>query len=222
MIKYGYLNMSKLEKTRFNFKNASVLNTAYKYLKDNNALDMLLYDATKKKPNNQYETYLDMLLDICKEDSTIVVLSLFHLGRNDMAIYQTLGVLKEKHIKLIVDKWEVDISSTMKKVLELSVEQLAIYENIQLYKCGCYSKANDYVDYNNLDYLSTIDSYRKLAGYNLNSISIRYETVDKIRELRHGKPEKVKSFPINSTEFYYKNYAGKTNCYFECYERMWF
>lgn len=221
MTTYGYINMATLERTKYNFKNASTLNKAYKHLKSSNTLDMLLYDATKK-PNNQYGTYLDMMLNICKEGSTIVVLTLFHLGKTDIAIYQALNVLKAKQVKLFVDKWEVDISSTMKKVLELSSDKLAIYENIQLYKCGCYSIPNGYVGYNDLDYLSTIDSYRKLSGYNLNSIFIRSETVDKIRELRHEMPEKVKSFPVNRTEFYYKNYGGETNSYYEYYERKWF
>ena len=52
----------------------------------------------------------------------------------------------------------------MKKVLELSVDDLAVYENLQLYKNHCS------------DYTCDDNIYRKLAGYTLDEGYISNET----------------------------------------------
>ena len=73
--------------------------------------------------------------------------------------------MRTKQVRLIVKKWEIDISSTMKKVMELSEDDIAIYENLQLYRNHC----SDYTVEDNL--------YRKLAGYKLNEKYVSNETI---------------------------------------------
>ena len=64
----------------------------------------------------------------------------------------------------IVNTWNVDISNTMKKVVELSDDDLVIFENEQLIINNCYdSKYEDNI-------------YRKLAGYYLNENYISMKT----------------------------------------------
>ena len=146
------------------------------YFKENYKLDKVLYDYMTKPTNLLYNNFLNMYLKNFNENDTFVVLSLFQLGKTKVDIYRVLEILRTKHVKLIVNTWKVDISSTMKKVVELSDDDLVIFENKQLIINNCYdSKYEDNI-------------YRKLAGYSLdeNYISMRtnefltnYKSVEK-------------------------------------------
>lgn len=52
----------------------------------------------------------------------------------------------------------------MQKVFELSVDDLAVYENLQLYMSNCFNSICDY------------NLYRKIAGYKLDENYISSET----------------------------------------------
>lgn len=130
--------------------------------------DWILFDYTEKPSNHVFKSYLDMILKYAKEGSTIVVRSLFQLGSTKLKIYKSLVRMRTKQVRLIVNEWEVDISSTILKVLELSVDDLAIYENLQLYKNHCS------------DDTSEDNTYRKLAGYKLDEEYISKETKSRL------------------------------------------
>lgn len=138
------------------------------YFNENYNLDRIIYDYKNKPINPKYKNYLDMLLDIIDENNTLVVRSIFQLGNTKVDIYKSLARLKLKKIKLIVNGWDVDILSIMKNVLELSVNDLSVYENIQLYKNHCF------------DVVTEDNIYRKLAGYLLDENYISKETNMKI------------------------------------------
>lgn len=76
--------------------------------------------------------------------------------------------MRTKQVKLIVNEWKVDLCSTPLKVLQLSVNDLAVYENLQLRKNHC---SDDTTDDN---------TYRKLAGYKLDEEYISKETKNRI------------------------------------------
>ena len=135
---YNYINRCKYALQRFD------------------ELDWILYDFDNKPSNQVFKSYLDMILSYIKEDNTLVILSLFQLGRTKVDIYRVLSMLKEKRVNLVVRRWNIDISITMKKVLELSIDDLAVYEHINLISKGCYMYENE----SNL--------YGKLAGYKFN------------------------------------------------------
>lgn len=139
-----------------------------KFLKQSYEPDWILFDYTEKPSNHVFKSYLDMILKYAKENSTIVVRSLFQLGNTKVKLYKTLSRLRTKQVRLIVNEWEVDISNTMDKVLELSVNDLAVYENLQLRKNHC---SDDTTDDN---------TYRKLAGYKLDEEYISKETKNRI------------------------------------------
>ncbi len=134
------------------------------YLNEKYDLDWLLYDYVDKPTNPRFKNFLNMILYYVKEDDTLVTRSIFQLGDAKVKIYNVLSKLRAKQVKLIVNEWNVDISSTMKMVLELSINDLAVYENVMLYKNHC----SDYTVEENL--------YRKLIGYKLNENYIKNET----------------------------------------------
>ncbi len=144
------------------------VNSLKHYLVENYEPDWILYDYLNKPSNPVFKSYLDMILKYAKNNNTIVVLSLFQLGKTKVDIYKVLSRMRAKQVRLVVIKWEVDISSTMKKVLELSVDDLAVYENIQLHKNHCSN------------YSTEDNTYRKLAGYMLNERYISNETYNRI------------------------------------------
>lgn len=137
-------------------------------LVENYELDWIFYDYLDKPSNHVCKSFLDIILKYVKPNNTIVVLSLFQLGKTKVDIYKVLSRMRAKQVRLVVIKWEVDISSTMKKVLELSVDDLAVYENIQLHKNHCSN------------YSTEDNTYRKLAGYMLNEEYISKETKNRI------------------------------------------
>ena len=111
---------------------------------------------------------------------TLVVHSIFQLGNTKTKIYEALSTMRTKQVKLMINKWEVDISNTLKKVKELSVNDLAVYEYIQLHK-------NHY-----LDSVTEENTYRKLAGYLLDEIYISKETIKQITSCNQNKKERGK------------------------------
>ena len=167
MYGYFYVNIYKNPNHKM-IKNKLIvdyyINLTKGYLKNNYELDWILYDFMDKPSNHSFKNFFEMLLHYIKANDTLVVRSLFQLGNTKADIYKSLARLRAKQVKLIINKWKVDISSTMKKVLELSVNDLVVYENIQLYKNHC----SDF----------TIDEniYRKLAGYLLNENYISKKT----------------------------------------------
>ena len=134
------------------------------YFKNNYVLDKFFYDYKSKPTNQAYKSFLEIYLGKLTSDDTLVVLSLFQLGPTKIDIYRVLGKLKAEQVRLIVNKWEVDISSTMKKVVELSLEELAIYENKKFKENNCY------------DSKARCNTYRRLAGYVLDESYIGEET----------------------------------------------
>lgn len=128
------------------YKNPNIKKLSYcymvelsiKYFRDNYKLDKIFYDYKDKPSNHVFKNYLDMLLTYVKLNDIIVIRSLFQLGNTRMDIYKTLSRMRAKQVKLFVDKWQVDISTTMKKVIELSDNDLAIHEELQLDKYNCW------------------------------------------------------------------------------------
>lgn len=164
---YGYFSINPYKNTRDAYMKLCLINRAYAYLEDSYDLDRIFYDYNNKPSNPGYRCFRDLLLAMVKEDNTIVVLTLFQLGNTIMEIYKTLSVMRAKQVRLIVNKWRVDISITMKKVIESSVEDLAVYENIQLLKSNCYDDTK-------------LNQYRKYTGYSFDNNYVNYETYDYI------------------------------------------
>lgn len=162
---YGYLYIKICKNP--NIKWISVMELiveAKDYFKNNYVLDKFFYDYKSKPTNQAYKSFLEIYLGKLTSDDTLVVLSLFQLGPTKIDIYRVLGKLKAEQVRLIVNKWEVDISSTMKKAVELSLEELAIYENKKFKENNCY------------DSKARCNTYRRLAGYVLDEDYIREET----------------------------------------------
>lgn len=171
MYGYFYINIYKNPNHKI-IKNKLLVdyyvNMTKNYLESNYEPDWILYDYMDKPSNHGFKSFLRMLLHYIKENNTLVVRSLFQLGNTKVDIYKSLARLRAKQVKLIVNEWEVDISSTMRKVLELSVNDLAVYENIQLHKNHCS------------DSITEENTYRKLAGYLLDENYISKETKKEI------------------------------------------
>jgi len=162
---YGYLYVKSYKNP--NIKWISVMELiveAKDYFENNYVLDKLFYDYKSKPTNQAFKSFLEIYLGKLTSDDTLVVLSLFQLGPTKVDIYRVLGKLKAEQVRLIVNKWEVDISSTMKKVVELSLEELAIYENKKFKENNCY------------DSKARCNTYRRLAGYVLDESYIGEET----------------------------------------------
>lgn len=171
MYGYFYINIYKNPNHKI-IKNQPLvdyyLNLTKSYIESNYEPDWILYDYIDKPSNHGFKSFLGMLLYYIKKNDTLVVRSLFQLGNTKVDIYKSLARLRAKQVRLIVNEWEVDISSTMKKVLELSVNDLAVYENVQLHKNHCS------------DSITEENTYRKLAGYLLDENYISKETVKQI------------------------------------------
>lgn len=162
---YGYFYIKTYKNPNIKWIGiCNIIERTKEYFENNYELDRILYDYRDKPSNQVFKNFLSMLLNYIKEYDTLVVRSLFQLGNTKVDIYKSLARMRAKQVRLIVNKWKVDISSTMKKVLELSVNDLAVYENLQLYKNHCS------------DYTSDDNIYRKLAGYTLDEGYISNET----------------------------------------------
>lgn len=172
MYGYFYINIYKNPNHKI-IKNKLLVdyyvNMTKSYLESNYEPDWILYDYMDKPSNHGFKSFLRMLLHYIKENDTLVVRSLFQLGNTKVDIYKSLAILRAKQVKLIVNEWEVDISSTMKKVLELSVNDLAVYENIQLYQNQCSDSTTEE------------NTYRKLAGYLLDENYISNQSKNNIQ-----------------------------------------
>ena len=163
---YGYFSINVHKNPNPKLINSWDLNyyvrEMYDDLLNNHKLDKILYDYMDKPSNPHFKSFLDMLLKYINNNDTLVVQSIFQLGKTKVDIYKSLSRMRAKQVKLIVDKCKIDISSTMKKVLELSVDDLVIYENLHFYK--------------NIDDFEKKNIYRELAGYKLNKEYIKNET----------------------------------------------
>lgn len=160
---YFYINVYKNPNIQWiNIKNIIEITKEYFYKTHN--VDRIIYDYKSKPSNQDYKKFLEIILGIITTTDTLVVRSIFQLGNTKAKIYEVLSIMRTKQVKLMINNWEIDISNMLKKVKELSVNDLAVYENIQLYKNHC----SDF----------TIDEniYRKLAGYLLNENYISRET----------------------------------------------
>lgn len=163
---YGYFYVKTYNNPYIEHMNIyNIIKRTKAYLNENYDFDWILYDYVKKPSKLNFDSFIDMLLWYINANDTLVVLSLFQLGNTKVQIYKTLEIMRTKQVRLIVKKWEVDISSTMKKVTELSEDDIAIYENLQLYRNHC----SDYTVEDNL--------YRKLVGYKLNEKYVSNETI---------------------------------------------
>lgn len=170
---YGYLYINVYKNPNKKIINDESLCSYYIYstknfFKRSYEPDWILFDYIEKPSNHVFKSYLDMILKYAKEGSTVVVRSLFQLGSTKLKIYKTLDRMRTKQVKLIVNEWKVDLCSTPLKVLQLSVNDLAVYENLQLRKNHC---SDDTTDDN---------TYRKLAGYKLDEEYISKETKNRI------------------------------------------
>ncbi len=166
---YGYFYIKTYKNPNIKWIGiCNMIERTKEYFNENYELDRIIYDYKYKPSNHVFKNFLSMLLSYIKEYDTLVVRSLFQLGNTKVDIYNSLSKMRAKQVKLIVNKWKVDISSTMKKVLELSVNDLAVYENLQLHKNHCS------------DYTSEDNIYRKLAGYMLDAEYISSETSRRI------------------------------------------
>lgn len=162
---YGYLYVKANKNPYIKYVAVyEIIQEVKDYFKNNYKLDEIFYDYRTKPSNQAYKSFLEIYLDKLSCENTLVVLSLFQLGPTKVDIYRTLGKLKAEQVRLIVNKWEVDISSTMKKVVELSLDELAIYENKKFKENNCY------------DHRASSNYYRRLAGYVLDESYIRYES----------------------------------------------
>lgn len=160
---YGYFMINSYKNPKYDYIKFMLINKAYSYLNANYDLDRIFYDYKNKPSNPGYKCFRDLLLEMVKEDDTIVVLTLFQLGNTIMEIYRTLSVMRAKQVRLIVNKWKVDISITMKKVIESSAKALVAYENEQLLKSNCYDE-------------TSLNDYRKYAGYRFRNSYVNYCT----------------------------------------------
>ena len=127
--------------------------------------DRLLYDAWDKPSQSKFKTFLNMILYYINENDILVVLSLFQLGDSKERIYRVLAELKQKNVRLFVTTQEVDISEAERKVLELSLDDLAIYENKQY-----WNQLSSYIEYYS-------QFAREIAGYSLDEQYIKNKTL---------------------------------------------
>lgn len=161
---YGYFYI-KVYKEPNKKITVPLIELAISMLNEKYNVDKILYDYIQKPSNPSYKSFRDMLLKIMKTDDTLVVPSLFQLGKTKEDIYEALSIMRAKQVRLFVLEWEVNISSTMTKVKELSVDDLAVYENTE------FSKIN-FTNYTCIER----NDYRKIAGYQLNEKYIERES----------------------------------------------
>lgn len=162
---YGYIYVKPYKNPYIKFYPVyEIIQEVKDYFKNNYKLDEIFYDYKTKPSNHAYKRFLEIYLDKLTCGDTLVALSLFQLGPTKVDIYRVLGRLRAEQVRLVVNKWIVDISSTMKKVVELSLDELAIYENKKFKENNCY------------DSRASSNYYRRLAGYVLDERYIREET----------------------------------------------
>lgn len=149
---YFYINVYKNPNIQWiNIKNIIEITKEYFYKTHN--VDRIIYDYKSKPSNQDYQKFLEIILGIITTTDILVVRSIFQLGNTKAKIYEVLSIMRTRQVKLMINNWKIDISNILKKVKELSLNDLAVYENVQLYK-------NHY-----LDYINEENTYRKLAGY---------------------------------------------------------
>ena len=83
---YGYFYI-KFPKRKSKVLYDDYRNSMRYYLKNNYTLDWLLYDYMDKPENPKFKNFLDVIFEYIKVGDTIVVLSLFQLGKTKNAIY---------------------------------------------------------------------------------------------------------------------------------------
>lgn len=153
---YGYFYINVYKNPNIQWINVNhMIDTTKEYFYKTHNVDRIIYDYKSKPSNQDYQKFLEIILGMLTFTDTLVVRSIFQLGNTKTKIYEALSIMRTKQVKLMINKWEVDISNTLKKVKELSINDIAIYENMQLMiNCCC-----DYYTENNI--------YRKLSGYSL-------------------------------------------------------
>lgn len=164
---YFYINVYKNPNIQWINVNRMIDITKDYFYKIHN-VDRIIYDYKSKPSNQDYQKFLEMILGMLSAADTLVVRSIFQLGNTKAKIYEALSIMRTKHVKLMINRWEVDISNTLKKVKELSVEDLAIYEIQHL------------IMNNDFDYYVEKNTYQKLAGYVLNENYISKEKMKNI------------------------------------------
>lgn len=178
---YGYFYINLYKNPNIQLINVNhMIDITKEYFYKTHNVDRIIYDYKSKPSNRDYQKFLEIILGMLTSTDTLVVRSIFQLGNTKAKIYEALSTMRTKQVKLMINKWEVDISNTLKKVKELSVNDLAVYENIQLHK-------NHY-----LDSVTEENTYRKLAGYLLDEIYISKETIKQITSCNQNKKERGK------------------------------
>ena len=161
---YGYFYINVYKNPNIQWINVNhMIDITKDYFYKTHNVDRIIYDYKSKPSNQDYQKFLEIILGRLIDIDTLVVRSIFQLGNTKAKIYEALSIMRTKQVKLMINKWEVDISNTLKKVKELSVEDLAIYENQHLIK-------NNYFDY----YVEK-NTYQKLSGYVFNENYISKE-----------------------------------------------
>lgn len=167
---YGYFYINVYKNPNIQWINVNhMIDITKDYFYKTHNVDRIIYDYKSKPSNQDYQNFLEIILGMLTATDTLVVRSIFQLGNTKAKIYEALSIMRTKQVKLMINKWEVDISNTLKKVKELSVADLAIYENTQLMINDCC----DYYIENNI--------YRKLAGYSLNEEYISKHSKNKFQ-----------------------------------------
>ena len=162
---YGYFYINVYKNPNIQWINVNhMIDITKEYFCRVHNVDRIIYDYKSKPSNQKYQKYLEMILGMLMSTDTLVLRSIFQLGNTKAKIYEALSIMRTKQVKLMINKWEVDISNTLKKVKELSAEDLAIYENQHL------------IMNNDFDYYVEKNTYQKLAGYVLNEDYISKET----------------------------------------------
>ena len=162
---YGYFYINVYKNPNIQWINVNhMIDITKDYFYKTHNVDRIIYDYKSKPSNQDYQKFLEIILGMLTATDTLVVRSIFQLGNTKAKIYEALSIMRTKQVKLMINKWEVDISNTLKKVKELSAEDLAIYENQRL------------IMNNDFDYYVEKNTYQKLAGYVLNEKHISKET----------------------------------------------
>lgn len=166
---YGYFYINVYKNPNIQQINVNrMIDITKDYFYKTHNVDRIIYDYKSKPSNQDYQKFLQMILGMLTDTDTLVVRSIFQLGNTKARIYEALSIMRTKQVKLMINKWEVDISSTLKNVKELSEEDLVIYESQHL------------IMNNDFDYYVEKNTYPKLSGYVLNENYISKEMMKKI------------------------------------------
>lgn len=161
---YGYFYINVYKNPNIQWINVNhMIDITKDYFYKTHNVDRIIYDYKSKPSNQDYQKFLEIILGMLTSTDTLVVRSIFQLGNTKTKIYEALSTMRTKQVKLMINKWKVDISNTLQKVKELSIEDLAIYENRHL------------IMNNDFDYHVEKNTYQKLAGYVLNENYISKE-----------------------------------------------